>query len=89
MRTVELSLQIECSRLVRDVSWRDKKREYNPQQKCIDSEERSVIQQDAAVAKDRAKQTEGCRRSGDDELGGVSDANDAGIRENIEPSKET
>jgi hypothetical protein len=57
---VHLSLEIERSSLVGDVSWYDEESEADPKQECVNGEERTIVKQDAGPADDASEYSHGC-----------------------------
>lgn len=85
---VHFSLEVERALLVGDVPRGDEQREADPEEEGVDGEEGAVVEQDAGPADERGEHGErgGDRR--DDELGAVPDADDVGVRPDVEVDEE-
>jgi hypothetical protein len=85
---VELALERERPLLVRDVAGCDEEREDGPEEHGVDREEHPIVEQDARPADERREHAEGRGERGEDELGLVRNAEDVGVRPDVEPGED-
>jgi len=83
--SVEFSFQVESVLLVGQVPWSDEKCKANPEEECVESKKRAIVEEDASPTKDRGDCCCccGCRR--ENKFGAVTQADNVSAFEDVKP----